>query len=71
MVDFNIDINKDEGVSLDKLDVFCDTFNSTNLVKSETCNTNNHKSTTDLFLTNKPRSFQFTNVQKQSSRGGF
>ena len=65
MVDFNIDINKDEGVSLDKLDVFCDTFNSTNLVKSETCNTNNH----NLFLTNKPRSFQFTNVQKQSSRG--
>ena len=46
----------------DKLDVFCDTLNLANLVKSETCYTNNHKSTFDLFLTNKTRSFQFTSV---------
>ena len=62
MGDFNIDINKDDGIGHDKLDVFCDTLNLTNLVKSETCYTNNHKSTIDLFLTNKPRSFQFTSV---------
>ena len=31
-------------------------------MKSETCYTNNHKSIIDLFLTNKPRSFQFTSV---------
>ena len=60
--DFNIDINKGEAKDHDKLDVFCDTLNLTNLVKSDTCYTNNHKSTSDLFLTNKPRSFQFTSV---------
>ena len=62
MGDFNIDINKNDGIGHDKLDVSCDTLNLTNLVKSETCYTNNHKSTIDLFLTNKPRSFQFTSV---------
>ena len=62
MGDFNIDINKDDAIDHDKLDVFCDTLNLTNLVKSETCYTNNHKSTIDLFLTNKPRSFQFTSA---------
>ena len=36
---FNIDINKDEGIDHDKLDVFCDTLNLTNLVKSETLRT--------------------------------
>ena len=41
---------------------FCNTLNLTNLVKSDTCFTNNHKSTIDLFLTNKPSSFQFTSV---------
>ena len=64
MGDFNIDINKDDAIGHDKLDVFCDTLNLTNLVKSETCYTNNHKSTIDLFLTNKPRSFQFTTKLK-------
>ena len=53
---------KNDAIGHDKLDVFCDTLNLTNLVKSETCYTNNHKSTIDLFLTNKPRSFQFTSV---------
>ena len=60
MGDFDIGINKDETIGHDKSDVFCDTVNLTNLVKSNTCYTNNHKSTIDLFLTNKPRSFQFT-----------
>ena len=45
-----------------KLDVSCDTLNLTNLRKSYTCYNNNHKSTTDLFLTNKSRSFQFFSV---------
>ena len=62
MGDSNIDINKDDAIGHHKLDVFCDTLNLTNLVKSETCYTNNHKSIIDLFLTNKPRSFQFTSV---------
>ena len=62
MDDFNIDANKNEAIGHDKLDIFCNTFNLTNLVKSDTCFTNNHKSTIDLFLTNKPRSFQFTSV---------
>ena len=62
MDDFNIGINKDETISHDKLNVFCDTLNLTNLVKSETCYTENHKSTIDLFLINKPLSFQFTSV---------
>ena len=39
-----------------------DTLNLTNLVKSDPCYTNNHKSTIDLFLTNKLRSLQFTSV---------
>ena len=40
----------------------CDTFNLTNLIKSETCYIKNHKSLIDLFLTNKPLSFQKTHV---------
>ena len=62
MGDFNIHTNKNETIGHDKLDVFCDTLSLTNLLKSDTCYTNNHKSTIDLFLTNKPRSFQFTSV---------
>ena len=49
MGDYNIDINKDEAIGHDKLDAFCNTLNLTNLLKSDTCYTNNHKSTTDLF----------------------
>ena len=55
-------VNKNEAIGHDELDVFCNTLNLTNLVKSDTCFTNNHKSAIDLFLTNKPRSFQFTSV---------
>ena len=62
MGDFNIDIKKENSIAYNKLEEFCDTFNLTNLVKTETCFMNNHKSTIDLILTNKPRSFQITNV---------
>ena len=56
MGDFNIDI-KNKGLGYGKLDTFCDLFNLTNLIHSETCLMKNHKSTIDLFLTNKPKSF--------------
>ena len=46
----------------DKLEEFCDIFNLTHSAKSKTCFMNNHKSTIDLILANKPRSFQITNV---------
>ena len=61
MGDFNKDITKEYFSGFDKLEL-CDTFNLTNLIKSETCYTNNHKSTTDLFFTNKPLSFQGTST---------
>ena len=48
MSDFNIDVNKDEGIGHHKLDILCDKFNLTNFVKSKTCYANNYKSTTDL-----------------------
>ena len=41
----------------------CDTFNLTNLIKSGTCHTNNHKLTIDLFFTNKPLSFPGTSTR--------
>ena len=60
MGDFNMDITKEYFSGFDKLEELCDTFNLTNLIKSETCYTNNHKSTIDLFFTSKPLSFQGT-----------
>ena len=56
MGDFNIDI-KNKRLGYGKLDTFCDLFNLTNLIHSETCFMKNHKSAIDLFLTNKPKSF--------------
>ena len=57
--DFNIDINT-AGMNVEKLDEFCNLFDLTNLIKTETCYIKNHKSTTDLFLTNRPLYFQKT-----------
>ena len=57
MGDFNIDL-KTKVVSFNKLREFCDLFNLTNLIKSEACFTKPHKSLIDLFLNNKPLSFQ-------------
>ena len=57
MGDFNIDINI-AGMDVDKLDDFCNLFNRTNLIKTETCCTKNDKSRIDLFLTDRPLSFQ-------------
>ena len=63
MGEFNIDM-KSKSLGYDKLDEFCDLFNLTNLIKSETCFTKNHKSLIDLFLTNTPFSFQKTHVSE-------
>ena len=49
MGDFNIAITKEDCSGFDKLEELRDTFNLKNLIKSETCYTNNHKSTIDLF----------------------
>ena len=57
--DFNVDV-KVAGRELDKLEEVCDPFNLTNLIRKETCLTRDHKSTIDLILTNKPKSFQNT-----------
>ena len=60
MGDFNIDMER-KSLGYDK---FCDLFNLTNLMQSETCFTKNHKSLIDLFLTNTPLSFQKTRVSE-------
>ena len=51
MGDFNIDI-KSSNSDKDKLENFCDLFNLTNLVHSDTCFMKNSKSIIDLILTN-------------------
>ena len=59
--DFNIDIgisNSDH----DKLEHICSLFDLKSLIKKETCITKTHPSTIDLILTNKPLSFQSSNV---------
>ena len=53
--DFNLDV-KNKGLGYGKLGTFCKLFYLTNLIHSETCLMKNHKSTIDLFLTNKPKS---------------
>ena len=64
MGDFKIDL-KSKGIGLNKIDEFCDLFNVTNLIVSETCFTNSHKCLIDLFLTNKPSFFQKMHVTKE------
>ena len=59
MGDFNIDINT-AGIEVDTLDGFCSLFDLTNLIKTETCCTKYYKYTIDLFLSNRPLSFQNT-----------
>ena len=59
MGDFNIDINT-AGVDVERLDEFYNLLDLKNLMKTRTCCTKNHKSTIDLFLTNRSLSFQKT-----------
>ena len=65
---FNIVIAREDGSKFDKLEELHDTFNLTNLIKSVTCYINNHKSTIDLFFTNKPLSFQGTSTTETGLR---
>ena len=55
LVDFNRNIKVDEG-DLNKLEEL-NLFNSTNLTRHETCFTSDHKSTIDLILTDKKKTF--------------
>ena len=55
MGDFNTDV-KLKGNGYRKLEEFCDMFDLTYLVDTETCVTNSHKSTIYLIFTNKPSS---------------
>ena len=63
MGDLNIDLEI-KGFGFNKLDQFCDLFNLTKLIKTETCFSKSHKSLIDFFLTNKPLSFQKTHLTK-------
>ena len=56
MGDFKVDV-KNKGMGYGKQNTFCDLFNLTKLVRSETSLMKNYESRTDLFLTNKPKSF--------------
>ena len=65
MGDFNEDL-KTKGITLgfdfNKLYELCDLPNLTNLIKLKTCFTKSYKPLIDLFLTNKPLSFQKTHL---------
>ena len=63
--DFNIDPNKTGCLGFGKLEEFCHNSNLTNIVKRNTCFTENNKSTIKVLLNNKPMSFQVTILQKQ------
>ena len=67
MGDFNIDI-RNKGREYEKFDDFCSLLSLSNLIKSETCFSKNHKLTIDLFNTNKPNCFQHTYVKETGLR---
>ena len=48
MEDFNIDLQI-KGIGFNKVDEICDLFNTTNLIKSETCFTKSYKFLIDFF----------------------
>ena len=58
---FNRDIRSSNS-DKNKLESFCDFFNLTNIVDSETCFMKNSKSIIDLILTYKPLHFQKPHV---------
>ena len=65
MGDFNIDANlpiHEHG----KLEEFCNLFDLSNLIKSNTCFTKTHSSKIDLILTNNSNSFQKSGTTKTS-----
>ena len=68
MGNFNIDL-KIKGFGFNKLDEFCNWFNLTNVIKTETCFIKSHKFLIDLFLINKPLSFQKTHLTEKGFSG--
>ena len=62
MGDLNIDCHNINDTGYDVLDRFCDIFNFNNLIKEKTCFASSSGTSIDVFLTNKPRSFQNTVV---------
>ena len=66
MCDFNIDFNT-TGVEINKMYITCNLFDLTNSIITETGCTESHKSTTDLFLLNKPLSFKKSSATEKLS----
>lgn len=58
--DINIDTLVEKAQGRQLYEDFIDTFNLTNLIKTQTCFTKSHSSSIDVILTNKPRSFMHT-----------
>ena len=61
MDDFDIDTDSST-IEKNKLKEFCNLFHLTNMIHGNTCCMKNHKSTTDLILTNRSLSFQNTST---------
>ena len=55
--DINIDTMEKKGSKAQLFNQFCETFDMTNLIKSNTCFTKSSKSSIDVILTNRPRLF--------------
>ena len=55
--DINIDTLKKKGSKVQLFNQFCETFDMTNLIKSNTCFTKSSESSIDIILTNRPRFF--------------
>ena len=64
MGSFNIDLTN-KLVDFEKFSQLCDVFNLTNLTKSKTNFTKNHKSIIDMFFTNKPLSFHKNSYHRE------
>ena len=62
MGDINIDTRDSNSSGYDRLMSLCETFDLKNLIKNKTCFTDTHKSSIDVILTNKPRSFQHSST---------
>ena len=56
----NIDFYNCNVAGYNTLKQFCDVYNLSNLVKGKTCGMREHKSSIDVILINKPKSFQHT-----------
>ena len=64
--DFYIDVNLPR-YKHDKLEEFCNHFDLSNLIKSNTCFTKTHSSETDLILTNNSKFFQKSGTTETGS----